>query len=200
MIIANQLATTDVRVPAPIVTPGHYDAPAASTLGLDLILLQEFPYTGPPDPRIRFLSHPDNIWLCGCVVAGRTAEPEMTTNPKRTAELGDTAPPSALDQLLAVEGEIAAGEAAAAGDARALLDAARADIEARERQAATALERELAELDALARDRQAAAGGEIEEVAARLAARYRSLSAAEVARLAAFVADRVTGLIVEGAP
>jgi hypothetical protein len=105
-----------------------------------------------------------------------------------------------LDQLLAVEREIAAGEAAAADEARALLDAARAEIEARERQAATALERELAELDALARDRQAVAAREIEEVAARQAARYHSLSAADVARLAAFVADRVTGLIVSGAP
>ena len=70
----------------------------------------------------------------------------------------------------------------------------------RERKAATALERELTELDALARDRQAAAGAEVEEVSARLAARYRSLSAGDVARLAAFVADRVTGLIVDGAP
>ena len=105
-----------------------------------------------------------------------------------------------MDQLLAVEREIAAGEVAAADEARGILDSARADIEARDREATTALERELAELDALARDRQAAAGGEIEEVAARLAARYRSLSAADVARLAAFVADRVTGLIVEGAP
>jgi hypothetical protein len=105
-----------------------------------------------------------------------------------------------LDQLLAVEREIAAGEAAAADEARALLDSARADIEAHERLAATALERELAELDALARDRQATAVGEIEEIAARLAARYRSLAAADVARLAAFVADRVTGLIVDSAP
>lgn len=105
-----------------------------------------------------------------------------------------------MDQLLTVEREIAAGEAAAADEAGALLGAARADIEAREREAATALERELAELDALARDRQAAAGAEIEQVAARLAGRYRSLSPADIARLAAFVADRVTGLIVEGAP
>jgi hypothetical protein len=105
-----------------------------------------------------------------------------------------------LDQLLAVEREIAASEAAAADEARTLLDAARAEIEARERQAATALELELEELDALARDRQAAAAREIEEVAARQAARYHSLSAADVARLAAFVADRVTGLIVSGAP
>jgi hypothetical protein len=171
-----------------------------STLGLDLIFLQEFPYTGRADPRIRFLSYPDNVWLCGMRCSRHTAEPETTTNPKRTAELGDTAPPSALDQLLAVEREIAAGEAAAADEARAILDSARADIEAQERLAATALERELAELDALARDRQAAAGGEIEEVAARLAARYRSLGAADVARLAAFVADRVTGIIADGAP
>ena len=70
----------------------------------------------------------------------------------------------------------------------------------RERKAATALERELTELDAPARDRQAEAGAEVEEVSARLAARYRSLNAADVARLAAFGADRVTGLIVEGAP
>jgi hypothetical protein len=162
--------------------------------------LQEFPYTGPADPRIRFLSHPDIVWLCERVVADYTAEPETTTNPKSPAELGDTPPASALDQLLAVEREIAAGEAASAEEARALLDAARADIAAREREAATALERELAELDALARDQQAAAGGEIEEVAARLAARYRTLGAADVARLAAFVADRVTGLIADGAP
>ncbi|MGZ3330965.1 MAG: hypothetical protein ACXU9O_02800 [Gemmatimonadaceae bacterium] len=104
-----------------------------------------------------------------------------------------------MDQLLAVEREIAAVEAATADEARALLDVARIDIEAREREAATALDRELAELDALARDRQAAASAEIEEVAARLAARYRSLNAADVARLAGLVADRVTGLTVEGA-
>lgn len=111
----------------------------------------------------------------------------------------DLTPPSALDQLLAVEREIAAVEAATADEIRALLDAARVDIEARERDAATALDRELAELDALARDREAAAGAEIGEIAARRAARYRSLNAADVARLAAFVADRVTGLIVEDA-
>jgi hypothetical protein len=133
-------------------------------------------------------------------VAAYTAEAETTTNPKSTADLGGTAPDSALDQLLAVEGEIAAGEAASADEARGILDSARADIEAREREAAAALVRELEELDALARDRQAAAGGEIEEAAARLAARYRSLGTADVARLATFVADRVAGLIADGAP
>lgn len=105
-----------------------------------------------------------------------------------------------MDQLLAVEREIAAGDAAAAEEARALLASARADIEVRERQAIADVEREVAEQDALARDRQATAVGEIEEIAARLAARYRSLAAADVARLAAFVADRVTGLIVDNAP
>jgi hypothetical protein len=124
----------------------------------------------------------------------------MTTIPKRAAGAADTALPSALDQLLATEREIAEGEAAAAREVRSLFDAVRADIEAREHRAATALERELEDLDARARASQATAVAAIEDDAARRAARYHSLSAADVARLAAFVSDRVTGLAQAGTP
>jgi hypothetical protein len=124
----------------------------------------------------------------------------MTTMRRRSAGAADPAQPSALDELLATERDIAAREMAAAREAQALVGAAIADNEANEREAAVALGRELEDLDRQARATEAAAVSALEREAADRAVRYRSLSADEIARLATFVCDRVTGLSVTASP
>jgi phage gpG-like protein len=103
-----------------------------------------------------------------------------------------------LDELLATEGEIAADDAAAAEKVRSLLDNARAAVGAAERVAAAALQRELGGLDVRAQDAQKQAVAEIEADAARIAARYHTLAAEDIARLADFVCDRVTTVDAAG--
>jgi hypothetical protein len=107
---------------------------------------------------------------------------------------------SVLDQLLEAEQEIAALERNAVAAAHEILGRARSEIEVLERQGAEALASELEELDATARHEQQARIAEIEAEAACHAARYRALSPSEIAGLATFVADRLTGRLAETAP
>lgn len=109
-------------------------------------------------------------------------------------------PSSAFDELLATEQEIAAGAAAAEGEAKALLAVARLDAASGARESAQALEGELTRLDERARSVRETLVRTVEAEVARTISRYRSLSDAEVARLAAEVAAEVTGLAPERAP
>ena len=109
-------------------------------------------------------------------------------------------PRSAFDELIATEQEIAAGAAAAEREAEALLAVARLGAASGARESAQALERELTRLDERARSVRETLVRTIEAEAARNIARYRSLSDAEVAGLAAEAAAEVTGLAPERAP
>src|ERR1035437_130991 len=115
---------------------------------------------------------------------------------RRTAQAG-TAKPSALDELLSTEQEIAAQLAAAEREAAELTAAARHDAEALEREADAALTAELAALDKRDGDARAALVRQLEAEGARLAASYGALSNADIERHAAFVASEVTGLPIE---
>ena len=101
---------------------------------------------------------------------------------------------SALDELLATEAGIANRLAEADREAEAVLAAARRDAETGEREAAEALARELAGLDERGRLAREALVRGIEDVASRAVQRYRSLTDAEVAHLAAAAVADVTGL------
>jgi len=109
----------------------------------------------------------------------------------------EAAKPSALDELLRTEQEIAAQMAAAEGEAQGLTATARADAEAIEREAAAALAAELEGLDRRDEAVRAEQAYKIEDDHARLVARYRTLPDEEVARLAAFVVSEITGLTPE---
>jgi hypothetical protein len=115
---------------------------------------------------------------------------------RRTGQAG-AAKPSALDELLATEREIAAQMAAAEHEASELTMAARGEAETIERDAAAALATEMATLDKRAGDSRAELTRKLEDDGARLVARYRSLPDAEIGRLAAFVASEITGLATE---
>jgi hypothetical protein len=118
---------------------------------------------------------------------------------RRTAQTG-TAKPSALDELLSTEQEIAAQMAAAEREAAELTSAARQGAEAFEREADAALIAELATLDTRDRDACAALVRQLEDGGARLTASYVALSQADIERHAAFVASEVTGLSIESGP
>jgi hypothetical protein len=115
---------------------------------------------------------------------------------RRTAQAG-AAKPSALDELLATEQEIAAQMAAAEHEASELTAAARVEAETIEREAAAALAAELAALDKRDDAAREALVRMLEDDGARLVARYRSLADAEIQRLAAFVVSESTGLTIE---
>jgi hypothetical protein len=104
------------------------------------------------------------------------------------------ASPSALDELLQAEQEIAVRMADAERAAAAIIADARAAVAVREQEAEAALARDLAVLDERARTERAALVLAIEEEAARTVQRYRSLVDSEVARLAAYAVAEVTGL------
>jgi vacuolar-type H+-ATPase subunit H len=110
------------------------------------------------------------------------------------------ASPSALDELLSAEQEIAARLADAERAAAEIIAAARAAATTREQEAEAALARELAALDERARTERAALVLAIEQEAARTVQRYRSLSDAEVGQFAASAVAEVTGLGPEQAP
>jgi len=102
--------------------------------------------------------------------------------------------PSALDELLATEAGIAGRLADAERDAEALLVAARAEALMLDRRATEALAGELAELDERARLAREALVRRIEGDAERAVQRYRTLTDAEIARLAAGAVAEATGL------
>jgi hypothetical protein len=106
--------------------------------------------------------------------------------------------PSALDELLATEAGIAQRLADADREAEAMLTGARQRAEACERDAAGALARELAGLDERARLAREALVRGIEEEAARVVQRYRNLTDAEIAQLAAASVADATGLEPQG--
>lgn len=112
----------------------------------------------------------------------------------REVRSADRTPPSALDELLLAEQEIAARMADAERAAATIIADARAAAAVREQQAEAVLARELAALDERARTERAALVMAIEQEAARTVQRYRSLVDAEVARLAADAVVEVTGL------
>jgi hypothetical protein len=114
----------------------------------------------------------------------------------RSTQAG-AAKPSALDELLSTEQEIAAQMAAAEHEASELTSAARSEAETIERNAAAALATELAALDKRDVDAREELVRKLEADGARLVARYRSLADAEVERLAAFVVSEITGLTIE---
>jgi hypothetical protein len=115
---------------------------------------------------------------------------------RRTAQSG-TAKPSALDELLATEQQIAAQTAAAEREAAELNAAARLEAGAFELEAEAALTAELAALAKRDGDARAALVRRIEEDGARLVASYGTLSQADIERHAAFVVSDVTGLTIE---
>jgi hypothetical protein len=115
---------------------------------------------------------------------------------RRTAHAG-ASKPSALDELLSTEQEIAAQMAAAEQEAATLTAAARSDAEAIEREAAAALATELAALEKRDGDARAELVRELEDESARLVTRYRTLADEEVERFAAFVVSDITGLTLE---
>jgi hypothetical protein len=118
----------------------------------------------------------------------------------RPKDLPGDAPPSALDELLETEDRIAATLADATEAAEALVAGARADANSREREVEARLATDLAALDQRARMARENLVRAIEAEAAQTANRYRSLSDAEVARLAELVASEVTGLMAEARP
>ncbi|HEX7545719.1 MAG TPA: hypothetical protein VF368_03260 [Gemmatimonadaceae bacterium] len=115
---------------------------------------------------------------------------------RRTAQAA-TAKPSALDELLSTEKDIAAQMAAAAREAGELTAAARHDTEAQEREAEAALAAELAALDKRDGDARAELIRQLEDEGARLVASYGALSPADLERHAAFVVSEITGLPLE---
>ena len=108
--------------------------------------------------------------------------------------------PSALDELLVAEQEIAAQMAAAEQEAAGLVAAARTDAAAIESAAATALAKELADLETRDAAARLALTRALEEEGARLVTRYRSLGDEEIGRLAMFVISDITGLAGASAP
>jgi hypothetical protein len=115
---------------------------------------------------------------------------------RRTAQAG-TAKPSALDELLSTEQEIAAQMAAAAREAAELTAAARHDAEAFEREAESSLTAELAVLAKRDGDARAELVRQLEDEGVRLVASYGALSPADIARHAAFVESEISGLPIE---
>ena len=115
---------------------------------------------------------------------------------RRTAHAG-AAKPSALDELLSTEQEIAAQMAAAEQEAATLTAAARSDAEAIEREAAAALATELAALEKRDGDARAELVRKLEDEAARLVTHYQTLADGEIERFAAFVVSDITGLTLE---
>jgi hypothetical protein len=115
---------------------------------------------------------------------------------RRTAQVG-TAKPSALDELLSTEQEIAAQMAAAEREAAELTAAARHDAEAFEREADASLNAELAVLAKRDGDARAELVRQLEDEGVRLVASYGALSPADIARHAAFVESEITGLPIE---
>ena len=83
---------------------------------------------------------------------------------------------------------------AAEREASELTAVARTDAVAIAREAAAALVAELTSLDQRSEATRAALVGTMEDEAARLVTRYRTLGDDEIARLAAFVVSDVTGL------
>ena len=120
----------------------------------------------------------------------------MLLGGRRTAQAA-TAKPSALDELLSTEKDIAAQMAAAAREAAELTAAARHDTEAQEREAEAALAAELAALDKRDGDARAELIRQLEDEGARLVASYGALSPADLERHAAFVVSEITGLPLE---
>jgi hypothetical protein len=110
------------------------------------------------------------------------------------------ASPSALDELLIAEQEIAARLAAAEREASGILAAARATEAAHEQDAEAALARDLAALDEAAARGRAALVLAIEQEAERTVERYRSLDDAQVVEFAASAVAEVTGLGPGSAP
>jgi hypothetical protein len=115
---------------------------------------------------------------------------------RRKAAAG-AATPSALDELLLTEQEIAVQMAAAEKEAAALAAAAHGEAETIEREAAAALTAELAALDKSDETARGELVRKMEDEAARLVARYGALGDEEIARLAAFVVSEITGLAGE---
>ncbi len=115
---------------------------------------------------------------------------------RRTAKAG-AATPSALDELLSTEQEIAAQMVAAEQEAATLTAAAHSDAEAIEPEAATALAAELAALEKRDGDARAELVRKLEDEGSRLVTRYQTLADEEVERLAAFVVADITGLTLE---
>jgi hypothetical protein len=110
------------------------------------------------------------------------------------------APVSALDALLATEQEIAAELARAERESAAVIAAAHADADASLREAATSLSAELGALEARDASARDAMVRRLEDEAARLSNRYRTLAEPEVERLAAIAVRDVTGLDAGQAP
>ncbi len=112
------------------------------------------------------------------------------------------APParSLLETLIETERELAIVGEAGEREAEAVLAQARAEVAAADRAQSEALELELARFDEARRVEREAAVAAIEQEAQRAIARFRSLSEAEVARLAAQVVLEATGLAAEAAP
>jgi len=110
------------------------------------------------------------------------------------------AAPSAFDELLSAEQELARGAGEEERACEALLARAQEEIAQWERGAAAELERELEQGAARAAAERAAAVRSIESSAGKLIQRYRALSAAEVARLAADLVAEATGLAAEPSP
>jgi hypothetical protein len=115
---------------------------------------------------------------------------------RRTAQSG-TAKPSALDELLSTEQEIATQMAAAEREAAELTAAARHDAEALEREDEAALTAELAALAKRDGDARAELVRRLEDEGARLVASYGALAQADIERHAAFAVSEITGLTVE---
>lgn len=109
----------------------------------------------------------------------------------------ETGKPSALDELLSTEQEIAAQMAVAEREAAELAAAATRDADAIEREAAAALDSELAALDARNESSRVELQKKLEDDAARLVARYRSVGDDEVAQHARFALSEVTGFALE---
>lgn len=102
--------------------------------------------------------------------------------------------PSALDELLVAEREIAAGSAQVAAECAALMVAARADATTIEHEAADVLDRALAAQRADAARERARTVAAIAEEATAAIGRYGRMSEGEITTLAEFVAEQVTGL------
>lgn len=120
----------------------------------------------------------------------------MLLGGRRTAQAA-TAKPSALDELLSTEKDIAAQMAAAEREAAELTAAARHDTETQEREAEAALAAELAALDKRDGDARAELIRQLEDEGARLVASYGTLSPVDIERHAAFVVSEITGLPLE---
>ncbi len=118
---------------------------------------------------------------------------------KRSVARNPVAAPSALDELLDAERQIAARNADVARECAAMLDRARVDASAIAAAATAALDAEILQLDERTRRERDALVAGIEAEAARTIAHYEHLADAEVTRLAELIATRVTGLSPVGA-